>query len=51
MSGGFAAALYRFATTGEVGGGFSEADLAGSFRPRRRGSQPPPMPQPPGFAG
>jgi len=28
--------LYNYATSREVGLGFSEADLAGVFRPRRR---------------
>jgi hypothetical protein len=50
MSGVFNAALYRFATSGEVKGGFSEQDLATAFRPRRgRGSSMPGTP--PGFAG
>ena len=50
MSGVFNAALYRFATAGEVKGGFSEQDLATAFRPRRgRGSSTPGAP--PGFAG
>jgi len=35
LSGVFNAALYRFATTGEASGAFSEADLTGSFRQRR----------------
>jgi len=48
LSGVFNAALYRFATTGEVGGGFSEQDLATAFRPGRRGSAPG---APTGFAG
>lgn len=34
-SGVFNAALYRYATTGDASGAFSEADLNGSFRPRR----------------
>jgi hypothetical protein len=37
LTGVFNAALYRYATTGEAGGTFSEQDLAGSFRPKRRG--------------
>jgi hypothetical protein len=36
LTGVFNTALYRFATTGTAGGGFSEEDLAASFR-RRRG--------------
>lgn len=36
MTGIFNAALYRYAMTGEPAGGFSEADLQGSFRPKRR---------------
>jgi hypothetical protein len=51
LSGVFNAALYRFATTGEVGGGFSEQDLATAFRPRRGGSTPPMPGAPTGFAG
>jgi hypothetical protein len=51
LSGVFNAALYRFATTGEVGGGFSEQDLATAFRPRRGGSLPPMPGAPTGFAG
>lgn len=35
MSGIFNAALYRYATTGEAGGGFSESDLRGTFHPRQ----------------
>lgn len=35
MSGIFNAALYRYATTGEVSGPFSGDDLSGAFRPRR----------------
>jgi hypothetical protein len=34
LSGVFNAALYRYATTGDAGGAFSEQDLAGSFRPK-----------------
>jgi Family of unknown function (DUF6159) len=34
LSGVFNAALYRYATTGEAPGGFSEGDLNGTFRPR-----------------
>jgi hypothetical protein len=52
MSGVFNAALYRFATTGEVGSGFSEQDLATAFRPRRgRGGSSATPGAPPGFAG
>jgi hypothetical protein len=36
LSGVFQAALYRFATTGEAGGGFATPDLEQSFRPRKR---------------
>jgi hypothetical protein len=35
LSGVFSAALYRFATTGESSGAFTQDDLSGSFRPRR----------------
>ncbi len=35
-SGVFNAALYRYATTGDASGAFTEDDLNGSFRPRRR---------------
>lgn len=35
LSGVFNAALYRFATSGEAVGGFTQDDLRGSFRPRR----------------
>lgn len=35
LSGVFNAALYRFATTGEAAGAFTEDDLQGSFRPKR----------------
>jgi hypothetical protein len=34
-SGVFNAALYRYATTGDASGAFTEDDLNGSFRPRR----------------
>jgi hypothetical protein len=34
-TGVFNAALYRYATTGESSGAFTEEDMAGSFRPRR----------------
>ncbi len=37
LSGVFNAALYRYATTGDASGAFSEADLNASFRPRRGG--------------
>jgi hypothetical protein len=37
LSGVFNTALYRYATTGEAGGGFTEADLAGAFRPKKKG--------------
>ncbi len=37
LSGVFNAALYRYATTGEASGAFTEEDLRASFRPRRRG--------------
>jgi Family of unknown function (DUF6159) len=50
MSGVFNAALYRFATTGEAGGGFSSADLSSAFRPRRGGRRPA-QPGPSGIAG
>ncbi|MHB8512457.1 MAG: DUF6159 family protein [Actinomycetota bacterium] len=36
LSGIFNAALYRYATTGESSGAFTEDDLRGAFRPRRR---------------
>jgi hypothetical protein len=36
LSGVFQAALYRYATSGEAGGAFSEADLQASFKPKRR---------------
>ena len=35
MTGVFNAALYRYATTGEATGPFSQDDLSGAFRPRR----------------
>ena len=35
LSGVFNAALYRFATTGESSGAFTEEDLSSSFRPRK----------------
>ncbi len=35
LSGIFNSALYRYATTGEAPGAFSEADLQGSFKPKR----------------
>jgi hypothetical protein len=38
LTGIFNAALYRYATTGAVGGPFSAEDLQGSFRTRRRGN-------------
>jgi hypothetical protein len=37
LSGVFNAALYRFATTGEASGAFSQEDLNGTFRPRAGG--------------
>ncbi len=37
LSGVFNAALYRYATTGEASGAFSEEDLSGTFTPRGRG--------------
>lgn len=40
MSGVFNAALYRYATTGETSGAFTEDDLNNTFR-HRRGSRPP----------
>lgn len=36
LSGVFNAALYRYATTGEASGAFTEEDLNASFRPRKR---------------
>jgi hypothetical protein len=36
MSGVFNAALYRYATTGEASGAFTEQDLGGSFVPKKR---------------
>ena len=38
LSGVFNAALYRYATAGETGGAFSEADLQATFRPKGRRS-------------
>ena len=38
MSGIFNAALYRYATTGETPGSFTEGDLAGSFKHKERRS-------------
>lgn len=38
LSGIFNAALYRYATSGDALGGFTEDDLRGAFRQRRRGS-------------
>jgi hypothetical protein len=59
-SGVFNAALYRYATTGNASGAFSEDDLNGSFRPRKgsgmlggftgRGLGGPAVPPPPGGA-
>jgi hypothetical protein len=40
LTGIFNAALYRFATTGEVGGAFTEDDLRGAFRAKRGASTP-----------
>ncbi|MFL5737104.1 MAG: DUF6159 family protein [Actinomycetota bacterium] len=37
MTGVFNAALYRYATTGEPSGPFTQDDLGGAFRPRRSG--------------
>jgi Family of unknown function (DUF6159) len=48
-TGVFNAALYRYATTGESSGAFSEADMIGSFRPRRGRSNAPLAPG--GFTG
>jgi hypothetical protein len=48
-TGVFNAALYRYATTGESSGAFTEADMAGSFRPRRGRSNAPFTPG--GFTG
>jgi hypothetical protein len=36
LSGVYNAALYRYATTGEIAGAFDPADLQNSFRPKRR---------------
>jgi hypothetical protein len=36
-TGVFNAALYRYATTGQASGAFTDDDLAGAFRPRRGG--------------
>jgi len=36
LSGVFNTALYRYATTGQVAGGFTESDLAGAFKPKKR---------------
>jgi uncharacterized protein DUF6159 len=38
LSGVFNAALYRYATAGQAGGAFSEADLQATFRPKGRRS-------------
>ncbi len=44
-TGVFNAALYRYATTGETSGAFTQEDMASSFRPKgRRGGGIPPMP-------
>jgi hypothetical protein len=44
-TGVFNAALYRYATTGETSGAFTQEDMASSFRPKgRRGGGVPPMP-------
>jgi hypothetical protein len=48
-TGVFNAALYRYATTGESSGAFSEADMMSSFRPRRGSSAAPFTPG--GFTG
>jgi Family of unknown function (DUF6159) len=48
-TGVFNAALYRYATTGESSGAFSEADMVGSFRQRGRGGRSPFTPG--GFTG
>lgn len=37
LTGVFNTALYRYATTGQAGGGFSETDLAGAFKPKKKG--------------
>lgn len=49
LSGIFNAALYRFATTGETGGAFTEDDLRGAFR-AKRGGPPDTMRSPNPFA-
>jgi hypothetical protein len=49
-TGVFNAALYRYATTGESSGAFTEEDMAGSFRPRRGRSGSTPL-APGGFSG
>ncbi len=36
-TGVFNAALYRYATTGETSGAFTQEDMAASFRPKRGG--------------
>jgi hypothetical protein len=44
-TGVFNAALYRYATTGETSGAFTQEDMAASFRPKRGGGAGlPPMP-------
>ena len=44
-TGVFNAALYRYATTGETSGAFTQEDMAASFRPKRgSGAGIPPMP-------
>lgn len=44
-TGVFNAALYRYATTGETSGAFTQEDMAASFRPKRGGGGGlPPMP-------
>ncbi len=48
-TGVFNAALYRYATTGKSSGAFTEADMAGSFRPRGGRSSAPFAPG--GFTG
>jgi hypothetical protein len=37
LSGVFNAALYQYATAGQIVGGFSETDMAGAFRPKKKG--------------
>jgi hypothetical protein len=49
-TGVFNAALYRYATTGESSGAFSEEDMAGSFRPRHGRASSSPF-TPGGFSG